>query len=120
MTTEMDRLTKEKGALKQMALFQEIEKFEEIQCKHSKCGATDTEPNWVFTNLMRKLFKGRKLYVPKSADGWELFTVDKEDRRASNIVAKELAAQVEKIYKTPCTPDEFGRIAAWYGWNEDW
>lgn len=75
-------LDKLKGAIKD---------FEELQEKHSKFGATDTEPDAVFQLQLFKAAKGKLVHVPTKAISWQLYSGPGADE-----AARELAEECQR------------------------
>ena len=65
-----------------------LKHFQEVQIKHKKLGAFDTEPDAVFQRLMMDAMKGTEWTgVPATAKEWQLF----DDMEGAEVAAQELA-----------------------------
>jgi hypothetical protein len=69
-----------------------ISEFEKIQTKYAKFGATDTEPDSVFQQLLVRAFKGKKPTVPTDAQKWELY-----NKVGAPIAAKAMTIAARKV-----------------------
>lgn len=60
-----------------------INKMEKVMAEYRKTGATDTEPDGIWQELLIKTLKGKSPIVPSTPGGWELYS----DRPDSVIAA---------------------------------
>ncbi len=67
--------------------------FRDTQEKYSGEGACDTEPDWVFEDIIRKLLEGREFEIPTTASGWQLYS----GMSSSDTGARELGNAAEKV-----------------------
>lgn len=61
--------------------------------KFSKYGAIDTEPRNLMYALIKKAYEGNKVNIPRTADGWELYS----SMEGVEEVASQLGEQLEKV-----------------------
>jgi hypothetical protein len=70
-----------------------LDAFEALQKKYSEFGTTDTEPGWVFHNVIRQAVN-RKPFRVSPDSGWEIFT----SVRGHEKVSRELTEAAQKVY----------------------
>lgn len=94
-----------------------VKKFEAVQTKFSDEGACDSEPSWVFKDLMRKAIKNGGEFVPVSKRGWQLYSGGKEATAAAqlNTAAKRVHNLIQKQSHVAVK-----QASKWYGWDDDW
>lgn len=51
-----------------------LEAFNAVQRLHGKYGASDTEPDWHFHDVLRNAVHGKPHRAPNSSGGWEIFS----------------------------------------------
>lgn len=51
-----------------------IKNFSTVQQRFSNFGACDSEPCYVFADLLRKTIRGKEPTVPKTAEDWQLYS----------------------------------------------
>ena len=74
-------------------LKKEIKKMNALMSSFSDYGATDSEPDWYFTKLMRRAIKGEPMPVIKDSN-WELY----ESREGWQNAAKALTEEASSLY----------------------
>lgn len=74
-----------------------IKKFKTTQSKWAKTGASDTEPDGVFQVLLVRAFKGKKPEVPRTVDGWELYSKTPGNGLAATLLARTAEVCVKCI-----------------------
>ena len=77
------------------SLKQEVEKFEKIQLKFDSLGADDTEPDFIFQDLVYSAFEGEPKPLPTDARGWNLYS----DTPGTGGAANELSNQAARIIR---------------------
>lgn len=77
-----------------LSIKQEVEKFEALQEKHIKHGAHDTEPDFIFQDLLYSLLEGEPKEVPTTVSGWQLY-----HQEGAAVAANELANQTKRILR---------------------
>ena len=70
-----------------------IEEMQALMSELSKYGATDSEPDGVFQYAMVKAARDGEKVIPKSADGWELYTSSMK----CGTAGRRLSAQCRKV-----------------------
>jgi hypothetical protein len=73
-----------------------IKEFEEIQWKHSKTGAYDTEPDCVFQVLLVEALTGTMKRAKPEIGFWQLFSGD-DIKADSQKAAEELTVKANEI-----------------------
>lgn len=105
------------------ALQAAIKAFEATQSEYNKCGAADTEPNYVFGSSVCGLFKGRdKEYKAKTAEEWRLYTSSMNCTKAANALNAAFK-KVADIIKAMPNSDKYvvGKwLEQWYDWDTDY
>jgi len=61
--------------------------------KFKDYGAIDTEPRNVVYDLIRKVYEGKKVNIPRTADAWELYS----SMEGVEEVASQLGEQFKKV-----------------------
>lgn len=56
--------------------------FMKVMKENHACGTGDSEVYYVFRELLRKAMRGQDPYVPRSADGWQLYDMPESPRVA--------------------------------------
>lgn len=51
-----------------------VREFEAVQTRYMDYGASDTEPSTEFAYLVRCLYEGREVQVPRTIRDWQLFS----------------------------------------------
>ena len=70
---------------------QAFEEFEKVQNKFKHFGARDTEPGWVFHDLIRNAVNTGKGELPRSTSGWQLYS-----EKGTGAAVKELTKAAKK------------------------
>ena len=94
-----------------------VKKFEAVQEKFREQGAWDSEPSWVFKDMMRKAIKNGGEFVPECKRGWQLYSGGKGATAAAqlNTAAKRVHNLIQK------QPHPVVKQAdKWFGWCDDW
>jgi hypothetical protein len=93
-------------------IFQEIKNFENLCLELKDFGARDTEPDGVFQRLINAASMGGQPAIPRSGQGWDLYShsVDCED--AANRMHDQALKVVRLIESCPVKDFELlrGRI----------
>lgn len=74
-----------------------VKQFERAQHKHRAVGAEDTEPDWVFQDVLARALRGEKVRVPTTPQEWQLFTTQPKVAQAAKELATVCAAAVAAI-----------------------
>jgi len=74
-----------------------FEDFEKAQYELREFGASDSEPDWVFQDIIRQIIKGDKAEIPASANDWQIFSNMKGSNRAAKILSSKTEALVKAI-----------------------
>ena len=84
-----------------------IEAFEKIQCKYSKFGASDPEPNAFLSFLLsRAVHRGMDIEeafksVHRQNNPWELFETVSGWKRVSETLTRHVRKLIEKLLNAP-------------------
>ena len=70
----------------------EVETMDFIMHGFSKFGAEDTEPDSVYHSLLADAVNGAEVEVPRTASGWELYTM-----QDSNLAARAMASHTKYV-----------------------
>jgi hypothetical protein len=57
-----------------MTFREATDRFHKACQEHRKYGACDSEPQQVFNALLRRALKGKPVEIPRTAEGWELYS----------------------------------------------
>ena len=75
---------------------QSVTKMEEVMQKYSGFGASDTEPDWQFQNLLARVVQGKEYKIPQGEE-WELYTATMSCKRAANALTSQAARVVKAV-----------------------
>lgn len=78
-----------------------IKAFETRQEKYADLGATDTEPDWQFQNVLRTTILGGVAKMPETARDWELYSREAGAGRAARSLTAAAKKVVEHIRSVP-------------------
>ena len=90
-----------------------VEKFQERQDKLKEFGASDSEANWGFSNLMTRAIKGAP-WVDAGPEYWQLYSSVAGWKRAAMSLTAAAKKVYTKVQKAPLV--EAQAVAKWYGW----
>lgn len=85
-------------------VFAAIKEFEQTQRKHIASGASDTEPDGVFQQLIDQAARGEGPAVPRTGRGWELLTLSGDCEPAAKDL-HDAALKVVQLIES-CTIQE--------------
>lgn len=69
--------------------------FYATQDRYAAFGACDTEPRTEFISLLEDMFEGREVKVPRTADGWQLYTG--EGQKGVGLAAAALTRSMNHV-----------------------
>lgn len=99
-----------------MKLLEKCKGFEDLMNKHSKFGASDSEPRYHFRNALYCKIHKEENKIPQDAGSWELSS----SMKGSDLVAEELSEAlksiIESIENSPYK--EVKEVISWYGIEE--
>ena len=78
-----------------------IKEFEQTQSKYRAFGANDTEPDGVFQSLVDAAVHGKAPNVPRTGDGWQLYTRSMDCSEAAQALHDAALVVVQNIEATP-------------------
>ncbi len=94
-----------------------IKAFQAAQDKYSDHGAYDTEPRCVFEDLLDDAVEGKDPVVPRSGDGWQLYTGSMKCGQAARALHSAAKKCVDIIKGAPVS--SLGELKSvvrwWYG-----
>jgi hypothetical protein len=70
-----------------MTFNEAVSRFNKTCQTHREFGTCDTEPQYIFRSLIRRALKGESVTIPRTAQGWELYS----SMEGADIVATTLA-----------------------------
>ena len=78
-----------------------VKEFEKTQSKYREYGANDTEPDGVFQSLLDNAVHGKGPNVPRTGDGWQLYTQGMDCTEAAQALHDAALIVVQNIEATP-------------------
>jgi len=92
-----------------------IKAFQDAQDKYSEYGAYDTEPRCVFADLLENAVEGREVIVPRSGDGWQLYTASMKCGIAARGLHSAAKKAVDAIKGAPVNSlGELKKVVEWW------
>jgi hypothetical protein len=78
-----------------------VDEFHNVQAKHIKLGACDTEPCFVFERILEDAIDGEDVEIPTTAGEWELYTSSPGAEDAAKEMRNAAYAVVERVQSAP-------------------
>jgi hypothetical protein len=82
-------------------IFQEIKQFETLQVVYRDYGARDTEPDGVFHRLLDHAVNGEGPAVPRTGQGWDLYSHSMDCEKAAHALHDQARKIVQLIESCP-------------------
>ncbi len=95
-----------------------IGRFEQVQRQYRSFGAQDTEPNAVFSSIMRKAAKGKPVDIPTTGKDWDLYASTMDCSEAASALFQAAQAAVDVVHSCPIgqSAEVQEHIKGWYDW----
>ena len=91
--------------------------WNKLSSQYSKFGAADSEPEWVFHDMIRSILQGKLHNVPKGTREWQLYDIPGSSRAADALtcyaetVFKLVSTMIERLDREDVT--EALRVHLW-------
>lgn len=82
-------------------IFAEIKQFETLQSTYRDYGAYDSEPDGVFQRLLSRAIAGEGPSVPRTGQGWDLYSHSMDCEKAAHALHDQALKIVQLIESCP-------------------
>lgn len=82
-------------------IFAEIKQFGAVQATYRDYGAYDSEPDGVFQRLLDRAVKGEGPAVPRTGQGWDLYSHSMDCEKAAHALHDQALKIVQLIESCP-------------------